>query len=449
VRSMRVSLPLVALSVALVLGGGATRSAAKEPPATSASPGAILGISTRVSAGTLAWFDPLTLQPLRGRKIGLGFHTGSYAFSADRATLALGNPCGDDQGGVASLRFVNARAMRKLGDLRLSADYDCASTLAWLRPDRLLAVLSNTSTSRSEVVVVDPTTRRVLRHVSLPDAPSFATGATADELVLLLGSYDSFVPARVVAIDPDGALRETVVGNVLVGNVVDGSGQDFRARMITPGFAVDPSGRRVFLVPASGAIAEIDLRTLGVSYHALDHPSLLQRFFDWLTPAAEAKAIEGPVREARWLGGGVLAVSGVDYSIADEGKQTQHVLAKPAGVELVDTASWRSRMLSSAASGVAAGPGVVIAEGGAWDESSQVTTGPGLLAFALDGTTRWTLHPGEERSLYDATPSVGYVWLSQGKMEVVDLANGQVVRTLERNESANPWPWLLAAQRSG
>src|SRR5262249_44020140 len=152
----------------------------------------------------------------------------------NRATLAVSDPC-DDAGGTASLRFVNARSMRTLGDVRLSSGYDCASTLLWLRPDRLLAVLLDTNGGRSQVVVVDPTARRVLRHVSLPDAPVFATGSTNDELVLVLGSSDSFVPAHVVAVDADGALRSTVVDDVLVGDVADQSTQDVHARTILPG----------------------------------------------------------------------------------------------------------------------------------------------------------------------------------------------------------------------
>ena len=443
----RLSLPLLAVVLALVLATATTSSPAKEPPLGVQAPAAVLGISTRLPAGTLAWFDPLTLQPLHGRKVGLGFHTGSYAFSADRRTLAIGDQC-DDQGGTASLRFVDARAMRRIGDLRLTNEYDCASSLVWLQPNRLLTVLLDTSSGRSEVVVVDPTTRRVLRHVSLPDAPVFATGATNHELVLLVGGSDSFAPARVVAVDAEGAARSIVADDILVGNVVDQSTQDVRARTIVPGFAVDPVGRRVFLVPASGPVAQIDLGRLALSYHALEHPSLLQRLLRWLTPSAAAKAIDGPVRQARWLGNGVLAVSGFDYSTVGEG-QGQHVVAAPAGVELVDTGSWHAQMLSGASSEVSVAGGLVIAGGGGWDESGQVTSGPGLLGFTFDGARRWTLHAGEERSLYDSDGPIGYVWLSQGKMEVVDLATGTVLALLERNESADPWPWLLAAQRSG
>jgi hypothetical protein len=445
VSPLRSSLVFVALAAVLVLGM-VTSSPAKEPPAVGNEPTAVLGVSTRMPAGTLAWFDPLTLQALRGRKVGLGYHTGSYAFSSNRATLALGECL--ERAGQASIRFVDARAMRRLGDVLLSNSYNCVSSLAWLQPHRLLAVLTRTDSSDAEIAVVDPATRHVLSHAPLPSAP-VAQSATGQELALLFSNFDSIAPARVGVVDADGDLRTIVVDNIPIGTVVDQTGQDFRARTVSPGFAVDPEGRRAFLVPANGPVVQIDLGTLALSYHPLAHPSLLQRFLEWLTPAAEAKAIEGPVRQARWLGDGVLAVSGFDYSIADEGGQTEHVLAKPAGVELVDTASWRARMLSSDSSEVAVAAGLVIAEGGEWDEANQVTKSPGLLAFAPDGTKRWALHVGEERLLYDSVGSLGYVWLSQGKMEVVDLASGSLLQTIDRNEAANPWPWLLAAQRSG
>ncbi len=381
-RRLRITVPLTAIAVVLT-AGAATPSSPARPALVAKEPSAVLGISTRRPAGTLAWFQRLTLQPLSGRKVPLAFHTGSYA----------------------------------------------------------------SNSSDAEVVVVDPTKRRVLRHMSLPAAP-WTTSSTGQELVLLLGSYDSFAPARVVIVSADGNVRTAVVENVLIGTVVDESSQDYRARTISPGFAVDPEGRRAFLVPASGPIAEIDLQTLSVSLHDLGSPSLVRRFLRWLTPSAEAKAIEGPVREARWLGDGVLAVSGFDYSIAGDSKETEHVVAKPAGVKLVDTRSWHTRMLSDGSSDFAVTPGLVIAQGGAWDEGSQVTSSPGLLAFGLDGKERWGLHQGEDRRIEPDGP-VGYVWVAQGSMEVVDLSSGHVLATLRRNESRNPWPWLLAAQSSG
>jgi hypothetical protein len=81
---------------------------------------------------------------------------------------------------------------------------------------------------------------------------------------------------------------------------------------------------------------------MAVSYHELDRPSLLERLFRWLTPNADGKVTEGPVREARWLGEGMIAVSGTDYSIVTAGGE-ERVDATPSGLELIETRSWTSR----------------------------------------------------------------------------------------------------------
>jgi hypothetical protein len=442
-KLLRVSAFAAALLVALV-AGTATSPSEAGPSQLTKSPPPVLGISYRPSGsgstGTLAWFDPLTLEKLRGRKAPLGAVLGSWAFSADRAVLALGS-CGGTF--KPRMRFVNARAMRVLGDLRLPAGYECASSLVWLSPDRLLAVVRRSASSA--IAVIDPIARRVLHLTELPASP-WATARSASELVLMFGSRDSFAPAEVAVVDREGRMRTVSADRVLAGTVVDYASEDYRARTISPGFAVDQEGRRAFLVPASGPIAEVDLETLEVAYHELDRPSLVGRFLRWLEPAAEAKLMEGPAREARWLGDGMLAVSGMDYSIAKRAGESVEV-GKPVGVKLVDTHSWRTRMLSAESSGFAVAAGLVIAQGGWFGE--QRAADPGIVAFGLDGHERWRLHRGEGRWL-DPVGSLGYgyVWLGEGRREVIDTATGTLLRTIKRNEQTNPWPDLLAEQAS-
>jgi hypothetical protein len=115
---------------------------------------------------------------------------------------------------------------------------------------------------------------------------------------------------------------------------------------------------------------------------------------------------------------------------------------------LVDTHSWRAQMLSDGTSGFAAANGLVIAEGGSWNEADQRSYGPGLEAFTLDGHKLWQLHAGEARWIEPAGV-VGYVHDADGHAEVVELSVGEVLGTLSRNERANPWPRLLAPQSSG
>lgn len=440
-----------ALAIALTAGSAAAPSYAR-PASTAKSPvSAVLGISYKTKGGTLAWFDSLTLRTLRGRKVPLAGHTGSWALSADRSLLAIGNCDGRD---VASIRFVNARSMRAVGDLRLSPGGDCVSALTWLRPRRLLAVVHSMNSRDTAVVVVDPVARRILRRTQIAssDDETVWSGsvATKNELVLLLGTYDSFVPARLAVVDPEGNVRVVTVERVLLGTVFDDESEDDRrARTIYPGFAVDPESRRAFLVPPSGALAEVDLQKLSVSYHELEHPSLLRRFLRWLDPAAEAKGIDGPIRDARWLGQGMLAVSGTDYAMQRDAQGNEIEIGTPAGVTLIDTRSWRATMLSPRSSGFAVAPGLVIAQGGRWDPGQQRMVGPGILAFGFDGRERWRLpQPAGEGLDSAGALGLGYVWLGQGRKQVVDLATGRPLRTLRRNEQLNPWPRLLAAQSS-
>ncbi len=332
--------------------------------------------------------------------------------------------------------------MRVLGDLRLPFDHECVGPLTWLHPGRLLAVVRRSNDT--EIVLIDPAARRVLRREPLPSG-SWATARTRDELVVLLGTDDSFAPARIAVVDAEAKLRMATVERVLAGTVVDEQGEDLHAQTISPGLAIDPDGRRAFLVPASGPIAEVDLQTLDVGYHELDRPSLFGRFLRWLEPVAEAKAIEGPVRNARWLGDGILAVSGMDYSIASDARGELIEIGRPAGLSLIDMHSWTTRMLSREASSLTTAPGMVIASGGGWN--GQDVYGPGLLAFGLDGNEMWRLHSGKQ-SWIDAAGSVGYVYPAPGIAEVVDLATGRVLRTIKRHERQNPWPQLLVTQAS-
>jgi hypothetical protein len=261
----------------------------------------------------------------------------------------------------------------------------------------------------------------------------------------LYGDANSFAPSQLLVADANGNVRSVSVGGVLAGQVVEQQNvNDYLVRVVRPGLAVDPEGR-AFLVPASGAVAEVDLATLAVSYHDLAHPSLLRRFLDWLTPAAEAKAVDGEEREAAWVGDGKIVVSGSDYSIVRDAMGVPSTVATPAGTMLIDTHSWRAQMLADGSSGFAMATGLVITEGGTWNEGDQKSHGPGLEAFTLDGRKLWQLHAGEARWI-DPAGVVGYIHDDGGRAEVVELAVGDIVATLTRNDGH--WPQLLVGQSS-
>jgi hypothetical protein len=433
--------------VALVIAAaGSATSRTSAGPTSAASESRVLGISQRLPGGRLAWFDRRNLRKLPGRKAPLRYHGGSWAFSADRSVLAVA-AC--DEQTIPSIRFVNARVMRVLGDVTVSETANCVSGLTWLRSDRMLALASRWATGEAEVAVVDPADRRFVRTTRLPGGVA-ASARTPDGLALLLETPNALSAARIAVVDAEGVVRTATVDDVLVGTVVDEESSDYRSRTVSPGFAVDPDGRRAFVVPDSGPVVEIDLRTLAMSRHELDRASFLQRVLRWLTPAAEAKVMEGPVRQAVWLGDGLLAVSGADYSLVTNKSGERLMRIDAVGARLVDTHFWQTRVLSPGSSNLVAAPlGLLVAEGGGWDPLRERSSSPGILGFGRDGGLRWKLHPGEDRWI-DATSdtSYGYVYLGDGRAEVVDLASGKVVRTLRRDEQLNPWPQLLGAQTS-
>jgi hypothetical protein len=88
-------------------------------------------------------------------------------------------------------------------------------------------------------------------------------------------------------------------------------------------------------------VAEVDLRTLRVTYHALDPVRTMQ---------ASTKAVEGPYRVAAWLGDGELAVTGWNR---------RGTRSDPAGVHLIDTRTWQRRTLAPRAQTFAATNGTL------------------------------------------------------------------------------------------
>ncbi|MBA2383134.1 MAG: hypothetical protein H0V68_00505 [Actinobacteria bacterium] len=404
----------------------------------------VLGIAARPDGrGILAWFDPISLKTLPGRKAPLGTHRGAWSFSHDRSVLAIADYK------KSELRFIDARRMRVLGDLRLSGG-GTAWLLSWVRPDRLLAVVGGEQAT--QLVVVNPRTRAVVRRTELPPGPvwSSATTGVTGGLVLLLGADGAFEPTRVAVVDADGGVRVATVSQILIGTVwKEREGESPVGDIRQPGLAVDPSGGRAFLIGAGAPVAEIDLATLDVSYHEVSEPiSLLGRLRHWLEPAAQAKVLTGPTRYARWVSDDLIAVAGSDRSTWKDAQGKEQYRARAAGVRLIDTRTWTVRTLNADATSFQTGSGVVFAMGGSWDSSTQTRDGVGIAAYDLNGRERYRLHTGENVWL-NVAASLGYIYLGgEGeRVEIVDLATGAILRRLDR-VSSEAWPDLLAASGS-
>jgi hypothetical protein len=189
---------------------------------------------------------------------------------------------------------------------------------------------------------------------------------------------------------------------------------------VIPGFAADPQGTAAVAVTAGSRAVSVDLDSMAVTPHVLAR-----------TTQRVAKSIEGPQRYARWVGGGLVAVSGSDWSMTSSGA----VAARAAGVRLLDTGTWTTRTLDAEASAFSLAPGVVVAFGGSWSGPTHTYTG--VRAYALDGTLRWSLYDGQDAYAPVRGP-YAYVERFIGTnrpehIDVVDPATGTIL-------GAREWP---------
>lgn len=431
----------LALVLLVVAGCAADGQTPVSPPEAADTPDSLLAVVWQKNAASLAELDPLSLQPVGGRRIPLGSYGSGWSFSPDRSRLVLGG------GGAPSLRFVDVGRMVSLGDLVLGGR-GYVTALVWPRPDRAFALVEWGAFGHA-VVVVDPVHRRVVARHRLPGTLGALARAGGD-IVFLLGPASSIGPSRIVVVDGDGGLRSAAVSRVRSGLLPGGESGALISRYRTPGLAVAPGGERAVIVDPAGLVAEIELDSMSVGYHELREPvSLLGRLRDWLEPPAHAKASDGPARRAVWLDEHLVAVSGSDAHAGTGASGSVEERITPAGLRLIDTRNWTVRTVDSEASAFSLTGELVLAYGALWDSTAQRFTGAGLTAYSLDGTPLFRLFRGEPVSWVQTAGRYAYAVVEKGgpvldsHLYVVDLASGRVLRELEAYEDAGV-PQLLS-----
>jgi hypothetical protein len=403
------------------------------PPAPSGRPAAGLVGAVGTDAGSifLARLDPTTLQPLAGPRVKLEVNMVGWSVSPDESMAVVG-----DGNGNGLVQMVDLGAMRSLGTVKIGVGASTDAS-AWLGPRRV-AVVSGDLTSTAGtlgVVILDPVARRVLARRTVRGQVS-AVGHLPGGLALLLTPYEGIGPVRLAVIAGQGTVRTVTLARVSAGfKAPKVEGPDAVAHQRGAGLAVDPAGRRAFVVAPGAPVAEVGLDGLEVAYHALDRPATpLDRLRRWLLPAAEAKAVRGPWRQARWIGGGLLAVAAGEARVAHDADGELVQREGIAGVELVDTARWRAYDLDATASVVGYQGGRLLLSGGSWysDATSSVSRGVGLTVYGPGN--RRPLHLLGRQFVSEVTVrgDLAYIWLTReqgGAHAVVDLRSGKTLHT--------------------
>lgn len=364
---------------------------------------------------------------MAGRRVPLGRSVGAWSFSPNRRQLAIGV----DR--VLGVRIVDVRKMRTVGDVQTPNGNVLA--IAWLAPRRIVGI------DRAGLFVVDPVAKRLVRS-RLLQGTLLGWDRTASALVLLfgppaegspvasVGEWGGTVgPARLDVISTDGGVRSLRLDRIRSGAEIDGTGTA-HDRWI-PGFALDRAGGHAFVVGGDGVIAQVDLRSLAVTYHEPgQHVSLLGRALGWLQPAASAKGpIAGPARHAAWVGNGMLAVSGADVHVTVQPHDID-VDTQPYGLRLIDTNDWTMRTLEPGATDLALGSGALLAYAAAYDKQFRPVAGIGLTAYTVDGAKLF--HALGESPLFWARIVGPKVYVApNGTIVGIDLRTGETVQKLD------------------
>jgi hypothetical protein len=336
-------------------------------------------------ATELARLDPRTLRPLpEGGRLKLAGSWPLLAVAPDRSTAVLGSEAGD-------LTVVDLVHLRRLGAVQTDLSGAIFFGWGWVGRSHLL-LIDSAQQAATEVLAVDVRTRRVVGRQQVEGVVQ-GYARLPGGLALLVTPADAIGRARLVVSDASAGLRAVTLTEVNAGfkQFDDTSGSGPRMEQALPGIATDSTGRRVYVVPGDGPVAEVDLTGLEVTYHRLGHSgSLWQRLARWWAPPAEAKIISSPSRNALWLGDGQLAVTGYD------GSAKGHHREIPSGLQLIDTRTWTVRQVDRHSSSAVLAAGRLLAFGTAFG------TGP-------DGANRGfglTLYgPGDRQPVHRFGPS--------------------------------------------
>jgi hypothetical protein len=439
---------LLALPVALMLviaggcgvGGGRDAStqstvAVVVPPATTAAParvgGPLVGVVSSDNLATeLARLDPRTLRPLPGDRLTL---TGSWpmlAVAPDRSTAVLGSENGD-------LTVVDLAHLRQFGVVQTDLPGPAIFGWGWAGRSRLL-LIDTSQQAATQVLAVDVNSRRVVRRQRL-DGVVQGYARLPHGLALLVTPANAIGRARLVVSDANAGLRTVALAQINAGfkQLDDTEGSGPRMEQAIPGITADPTGRRLYVVPASGPVAQVELASLEVTYHRLGRSaSPWRRLARWWAPPAEAKILSGPSRNALWLGDGQLAVTGYD------GSAKGHHQEIPSGLELIDTRTWTVRQVDQRSSSAVLAAGRLLAFGTAFGAGPDgANQGYGLTLYGPGDRQPVHRFGAKQVSWIQVNGDLAYVQLLDANLSdaegyaVIDLRSG---RLLDRGTGTVP-----------
>jgi hypothetical protein len=382
-----------ALIAAVVLA--APQAAAKEGPMV---PSRLLGFVAQGKKLSLVKLNASTLAPV-SKALPTGSADVSYvARSPGRGTRVA------FAAGASSLRFLDRTHMRWDGRVAFPGR---PATALWNYANKLV-----TLTETAQVVVVDPTKRRLRAQRSVGGTLG-AFAAAGDRIVAIVAPLDGIGRAKLAVIDDAGRVRITPLPQIRAGSETVDNGSVHRYEW--PALAVDPSGTQAAVISAQGTIVAIRLDSLAATVHAAR------------AVAAVRKNANGSYRTARWTLTGTVALSGADSTFDGVTERTT-----PAGLTLLDSRDWNARSVDTDTSEVAYSPITDV----------LLAYGPnGLARYGTDGTQRFRLNTvAAMNPRFEAGTYVYFMARNATHFTIVDGWAGNVVKAVDTRT-----PTVLAA----
>jgi hypothetical protein len=381
---------------ALALSGGT--SAAQR----SARPTVLAFETLSPTSASLVRLDAVTLRRVSHR-FQLWHDVGPYVGRSPGGLLAFARVQG------AALQLVGQRPFRLRGQIELGSG--SIGGILW-PAERSLFVLRAAETE-TELARVDPVARTVgERHAVAGQAIAVAT--TPGRIAFLLAPAGAVGPLRLGVADSEGSIR--TVPLALSGGIPIA----FDAQLVLPALAIDPSGTRAIAGFPDGPLAEVDLRTLAVTY----------RTFGTRTLARSQKGGDTLRASAVWAGG-TIALAGSRSVTTIDASAAEDTVGTPTGLVLVNTHNWRATRAEDGISDVIGAAGRVIATGYAWHANSLAgsdSSGAGLSVYDGDGTRVAHLFGSQRLSAEVAGPYAYVNGIAALRTSIVDVAGGAVVR---------------------
>ena len=344
--------------------------------------GTLFGLQGSQADGRLVRVNPTTLRTL-GPALRVGAFTAERALSPDGRTLALVSQ------ERPTVRFVDLERMRVLGVAELADEGD-VQTLRWTERG-LVAVVD--PPRGSQLVWLDPERRRVARVLRYRgELADFRLAA--GRIVVLEWPSGRVGPVRLNVIDPDGRARSIRVDRIR-GGWARKAGQV--VRVAEPGLAIDPAGERAWLADADGEICEVVLDSLAVRCNAVR--TLAKVGNPWSR------------RQLKLVAEGTLALSG--WEKPEAGPRA----ARSIGLWLVDTSTWRRRLVDRRVDSFRFAGGVIVGVRRA-----------GVTAYGPDGARRYGIDdPLAQLGVFSTSGPYLYLPLVDERTLVADLATGRVL----------------------